>query len=140
VFLVLSISDEKLILEILDLDIQPAGELFKLDQKFLSGHPGPLFLILNSLPEGNQQCGQILFLQGQQEIQVPVCLQQLQKLFQEFGLSQLAHTFSPLSKENWGSRPIKRLLPMNNIWLNDYHEYFDERNDRLELITDLDSL
>ena len=45
---------------VLDLDIQPAGKLFNLDQKFLTGHTGPLLPILNSLPEGYQQRRQIL--------------------------------------------------------------------------------
>ena len=39
---------------VLDLDIQSAGEIFKLDQKFFTGHDRPLLPILNSLAKGDQ--------------------------------------------------------------------------------------
>jgi len=51
------------------------------------------------VPEGNQQRRQILLLQRQQEIHIPVRLQQLQEQFQEFRFCQIAHVILLLSKK-----------------------------------------
>ena len=84
---------------VLDLDIQSACEIFKLDQKLLTGHDRPLFLVLNSFPKGDQQRGQILLLQRQQETQIPVRLNKFQNLFHQFRFCQIRHTLSPLSEK-----------------------------------------
>jgi len=60
---------------LMDMHIQSAGKLFKLDQEFFSGHCHHLLQGLQSFPKGYQQRRQVFQIQRQQEIHIPVRLQ-----------------------------------------------------------------
>lgn len=81
---------------LLDMHLRSAGKLFQLGQEVLSNHRHHLLQVFGSLPQSNEQRRQVFLIQSQEEIHIPVRLQQLQKLFHNFCFCQIIHMLVPI--------------------------------------------